>query len=476
MKTCLHQDGYLVEVGKQPVELLRQWSTKQLRCPDCLHPIKYRHGNHVSPHFAHVEKCVYEYREPETVEHLKGKMLLVQWLKEILPQNQTFTEYYIHEIAQRADVMTIFPNGTRLCFELQCSAIPLDVLRRRMQRYRNENIKQIWILGTSSLQSIVPTRFALRTWMQEICRAQQDQLYFLDYHCQSLLIFSGVQVKQPYKTIFTCEWAKRAHIQEVATSAEGNLQLKESVILHSTSGRNRNVVPTEGHSKSSDALIMQMKNWITPTAYVNLLKKRHLEFDNHPLKRFVLSRLGEERFLQSPLFNQTMMGDYVFLLDHRLWQSFLFLTEIHHAYQRKAKYGLGKSKPTIFIKHLITSDNRFPHRPFMNIVHRYVNRALLKAKALQPMDFTEVLTIHEVIYEYLNRLATFGLLRNITPKQDSITPGGKLFGRFEILFDRFWPDQFGASEADIRRFFEIHELRYLAGNWYVKRKGKTGLP
>ncbi|MFY0542863.1 competence protein CoiA [Brevibacillus sp. H7] len=475
MKTCLHEDGHFIELGTYPEPLLRRWSSKSLRCAECLRPVKYRHGKQISPHFAHVVKCAYEYHEPETEEHVEGKKIIKQWLEQALPQNQTYTEYHIKELNQRSDVMTVFPDGTRICFEIQCSAIPIEVLQSRMEGYRNENIHQIWIVGKSVFQAIIPARFTLRTWMYEISRAQQGRLYFLDLTSKSLLSFNGVKIKQPYKTIFTCEWAKSTPLVKVTTSSEGELLLGESITLHSTKTlANQDDKAIEIISVATGHIINDMKNFTSPSTYLKLLKRRQQEFDKHPIKHFVVSRLGEEKYLDSPLFNQSITGDHAFLLDHRLWQSHLFSTEILNAYARKAKFSMGQIKPTIFIKYLITKDNRFPDRPFMNIVNRYVNWYLLKAKRMQPMDFSEVLTIHEVIYEYLSRLVTLGILRNVTPKQESITTGGRMFGRFEILFDRFWPVQFGETEADIRRFFELHVLRYQNGKWFVKRKKETG--
>ncbi|WP_410784613.1 competence protein CoiA family protein, partial [Leifsonia sp. SIMBA_070] len=75
----------------------------------------------VKPHFAHVAKTQCDYTEPETLEHIMGKKLLKTWIEMIYPSNVTRQEYYLEEIGQRADIITIFPDGHRLCIEFQCS-------------------------------------------------------------------------------------------------------------------------------------------------------------------------------------------------------------------------------------------------------------------------------------------------------------------------------------------------------------------
>ncbi len=85
--------------------------------------------------------------------------------------------------------------------------------------------------------------------------------------------------------------------------------------------------------------------------------------------------------------------------------------------------------------------------------------------------FQSIRTVHEVIYEYLDRLANLGILRNITPQRDTIHSHQKLFGRFEVMFDCFDPVVF-QSEATIREFFQTHQLSYRYQMWHDRNSGK----
>src|SRR5699024_6169521 len=132
-------------------ELLRyQSKNKQLFCPECKGQVRFASGEQVTAHFKHVNKqdCSYDW-EPETEEHLRGKILIRNWLVKQYPKAQVEFEYKISETNQRADVMAIFPTGEKIAFEMQCSRIPGSVWKERHNLYRSANIRDIWIIGQS---------------------------------------------------------------------------------------------------------------------------------------------------------------------------------------------------------------------------------------------------------------------------------------------------------------------------------------
>ena len=64
--------------GTHTREQLKQWSKKKiLLCPACGKPYEYCHGRIVDPYFRHADKTECEsYSEPETNEHMQGKIAL----------------------------------------------------------------------------------------------------------------------------------------------------------------------------------------------------------------------------------------------------------------------------------------------------------------------------------------------------------------------------------------------------------------
>lgn len=131
---------------------LKHWSDKnRLICPDCGKPYEYCHGEIVSPYFRHKEKteCDMLYHEPETEEHIKGKISLYSWLLDLQEQDviqNVKLESYILETRQRPDLYFEY-NGDRYVIEYQCSPIASEFLERR-ELYKLAKVKDIWILGT----------------------------------------------------------------------------------------------------------------------------------------------------------------------------------------------------------------------------------------------------------------------------------------------------------------------------------------
>lgn len=181
LSCCIHEDGFHVDLHEYPENTLRGWSGEKLYCPICGSLLYYRHGEKNAAHFAHVSICNYPYYEPETEEHKKGKQLIKEWLEFLFPNNMTFMEYYIKEAKQRADVMTIFPDGHRLCIELQCSPIPAKVWRERYSAYQKAHMSQMWLIGSSLVKIAQSKRNVLRMghFLRELCKKQGKQVVML---------------------------------------------------------------------------------------------------------------------------------------------------------------------------------------------------------------------------------------------------------------------------------------------------------
>jgi competence CoiA-like predicted nuclease len=132
---------------------LKKWSDKNiLICPDCNKPYEYCHGQIIPPYFRHKEKnkeCEGIYSEPETKEHIEGKLILYNWLfgfqEQGIIQNLKL-EGYIPETKQRPDIY-FECNSKKFVVEFQCSPIATEYLERH-ELYQLANVNDIWILGT----------------------------------------------------------------------------------------------------------------------------------------------------------------------------------------------------------------------------------------------------------------------------------------------------------------------------------------
>ncbi|WP_275579533.1 competence protein CoiA, partial [Brevibacillus laterosporus] len=121
---------------------------KMLYCPICNNSVIYRNGSIRRKHFAHVSKCSYQYHEPETIEHLNGKVLLYNWLKHQPFVTNLKLESWIPETKQKPDIYFEM-NKQRYAIEYQCSPITVKKIKERMNLYSVADICDIWIFGTA---------------------------------------------------------------------------------------------------------------------------------------------------------------------------------------------------------------------------------------------------------------------------------------------------------------------------------------
>lgn len=135
--------------GTHDKEQLKKWAEKKiLLCPVCNKPYEYCHGKIKTPYFRHMEKmsCDYQYNEPETEEHLKGKRDLFEWIKKQPNVKNAVLEGWIPETKQRPDIMFEYKNK-QYVIEYQCSPIATEYTERH-ELYKAVGIHDIWICGT----------------------------------------------------------------------------------------------------------------------------------------------------------------------------------------------------------------------------------------------------------------------------------------------------------------------------------------
>lgn len=135
--------------GNYSKEQFKKWSNKNiLICPVCGKVYEYCHGEVVSPYFRHKDKemCEDRYSEPETDEHISGKIKLYEWIKKQDGITDVVLEGWIPETKQRPDVMFKY-NNNQYVIEYQCSPISTEY-HERHTLYRTAGISDIWICGT----------------------------------------------------------------------------------------------------------------------------------------------------------------------------------------------------------------------------------------------------------------------------------------------------------------------------------------
>ncbi|WP_246938528.1 competence protein CoiA [Bacillus pinisoli] len=224
MLVAIDQYGNKISpITKNTEEIKFLSQCKVLYCSECEKPVTFFSGQKQVPHFRHdkILNCVYE-SEPETKEHLEGKIQIYNWLKELFPDAQVEMEYKIQETNQRADVMAILPNGKRIAVEMQCSRISGNEWLDRHNLYKSVGIQDVWVLGSSvhtygiTNGEVDEEKHRLVSLSEAIFK-QFKSLFFLDTE--------SVEVKAIYPFIFESRMSSL-----LIKGSEERFELKEGII------------------------------------------------------------------------------------------------------------------------------------------------------------------------------------------------------------------------------------------------------
>ncbi len=149
-----HNGNARVTIGLDAPETLRLLSdTRSLTCPGCAGTVILHAGTVRAHHFAHLPGavCTLPTSEPETEEHRAGKLLIAAWLRACLPDADVLIEAFLPATGQRADVLAVLADRSRIALEYQCAHLTAREWRRRHRQYREAGIRDLWLLGGSRL-------------------------------------------------------------------------------------------------------------------------------------------------------------------------------------------------------------------------------------------------------------------------------------------------------------------------------------
>lgn len=210
MLAAIDQNGKKRIAHLEDEDTLRSLYEKEsLVCTECGTAVILVAGPRRIHHFKHRSHvpCAYD-SEPESAEHIQGKLFIYDWLTNRFPEAVIELEYKIKETGQRADVMAFFPSGERIAFEMQCTAITGEAWQARSDRYDQAGIENVWILskrmhryGQTELQRDVMkhklldlplTIFKKRKWVLFLDNRSQEILSFYrfmdhEWHSSTIL-------------------------------------------------------------------------------------------------------------------------------------------------------------------------------------------------------------------------------------------------------------------------------------------------
>lgn len=183
------KDNQTIIVYQHPIDELKNWSLeKKLLCPDCRDILIFRECSAKQHHFAHISKdCSYPFREPESVEHEKGKMTLYQWIIQQFGENDCAIEHHISATNQRADTFVL---PLSMAVEFQCSPIQDSTWFKRHQLYQSAGIKDIWILGYSMHKYIKASNPFIHklNQLEQILLQEYGRLFYFDVLSEHFIV------------------------------------------------------------------------------------------------------------------------------------------------------------------------------------------------------------------------------------------------------------------------------------------------
>ena len=147
--------GQPIVAEETPVEQLLAWShEQQLHCPNCRGSVHVRGGpsKQMQLHFAHQRGACAWGTEGESVRHMRGKLVLAQWLRAQFPQATVSLEERLPGPNRIADVFLRHPDGRQQAVEFQCAPLELDEWQMRHAAYHSAHIIDTWIIGSNRLE------------------------------------------------------------------------------------------------------------------------------------------------------------------------------------------------------------------------------------------------------------------------------------------------------------------------------------
>lgn len=164
-------EGRPIVAEETPLEQLLLWSREQqLHCPNCRGAVHVRGGpgKRMQLHFAHQRgECAWS-TEGESVRHMRGKLLLAQWLRAQFPAATVTLEERLPGPNRIADIFMLQPDGGRQALEFQCAPLELEEWQMRHAAYRADGIIDTWIIGANRLEKQEAFIEAILSFAREI--------------------------------------------------------------------------------------------------------------------------------------------------------------------------------------------------------------------------------------------------------------------------------------------------------------------
>ncbi|WP_400243208.1 competence protein CoiA family protein [Niallia sp. JL1B1071] len=334
---------------------------KELYCPNCQKKVFFRGGPKRIHHFYHETHVECSFLgEPETQEHLGGKLAIYNWLKEKYPNAYVALEKRISKTNQIADVYADFGNDQRFAFEVQCAELTTEKWLERRKLYAIAGIKDIWLFGANyykeiNTDDIGEDELVIRLkYLQQTVNKKERSVYFIDTK-NNLVKHIGQFFGITYRT----ETRASVKLQELTINEMKIFKVPSPckyVLGNETSfkklqeyftNRSKKAAEIWRERKKEHALRMQrihqkkeqQKKFQLYKRYLNNFSIEKVYHRLSPREQVLFKRLVKEYGLTDTnfpgIFN-IQMENYKFVhTPYPLWQLLVFHKAIKHNYSKK---------------------------------------------------------------------------------------------------------------------------------------------
>lgn len=170
----------------------------ELVCDECEATVIFRCGKINKPHFAHKSEfqggnpCKYS---NETEEHIEGKKLLLNYMKELYPDVEGEMRHKLPE-RKSADLYFKFADNQELVIEFQRQRLSVSYWDDKREFYDKLGLNNIWFLSgkEEELHELI-REYELNFWNRMVLNDSNNRILFLDVDKEEVTIISKIIVR-----------------------------------------------------------------------------------------------------------------------------------------------------------------------------------------------------------------------------------------------------------------------------------------
>lgn len=170
----------------------------ELLCDECEATVIFRCGKINKPHFAHKSEfqggnpCKYS---NETEEHIEGKKLLLNYMKELYPDVEGEMRRKLPE-RKSADLYFKFADNQELVIEFQRQRLSVSYWDDKREFYNKIGLNNIWLLsGKKEELNELIREYQLNFWNRMVLNDSDNRILFLDVDKEEVTIISKIIVR-----------------------------------------------------------------------------------------------------------------------------------------------------------------------------------------------------------------------------------------------------------------------------------------